>query len=237
MGTRVNIKRVYALPDQLEANTLYFVARPDTINDLCGYGFTPDIGVYLCSYAIVDYHYAGYFPYQEVNETLVDLYAVGNDPNDVRHIISEAEIDNKITTAVDTAVSDLSKVEVVPDISARDALPKDKNKFVLVLDASADPTVAAGSATYVLDINYVDPASGQNTPRWSKVSETESLDMVVTWALIEGTPVSTPAEIDDLVGKAHTHSNKTVLDGLNDQSGLLLYNTNMVSTAVITEEW
>ena len=174
---------------------------------------------------------------QSATTGLMDIYAVGNDVTDPRHIISEAEIDNKITTQIQTSLADLSKVEVVANIAARDALATDKNRFVMVLDASADATVTAGAATYVLDSAAVD-ANGNPAPTWYKVSEWESMDMTITWSMIQGKPTSLVADIDDAVAKRHVHANKVVLDALSDDgAGNLMYNGAYVGLVAITTEW
>lgn len=58
------------------------------------------------------------------------------------------------------------------DITARDALEAGmtKNSFVMVADASADPTVDAGSALYFRNVS---------TSTWTKVAEYESMDITI----------------------------------------------------------
>ena len=54
---------------------------------------------------------------------------------------------------------------------------------------------------------------------WTKVAESESLDVVVNWANIVGKPESSVALIDDAVSKRHTHNNReTVLEKLVNTS-------------------
>ena len=119
-------------------------------------------------------------------------------------------------------------LEIVADITARDALALDANAFVLVLDASADPTVDAGSALYVYrhsDTTYI------------KVAEYESMDVVIQWASIQGGPTSTPIQIDSAVSQSHSHSNKAVLDKLSESGGALQYNGEPIQTEWATNNW
>lgn len=125
---------------------------------------------------------------------------------DVRHIINKSEI----ATMVSTALADFNSVEVVPTIADRDALPDNSSYMCLVLDATADPSVGSGAATYVW---Y------EANSTWVKVGEMGSLDVTLQWNMIQGRPTSTVAQIDNAVAKAHTHSNIDVLEGLSVNGG------------------
>lgn len=58
-----------------------------------------------------------------------------------------------------------------------------------------------------------------NEPGWTKVAEAESIDVVLQWANIQGKPNSAVADIDDAVGKRHTHNNlASVLENFVDTS-------------------
>jgi len=117
---------------------------------------------------------------------------------------------------INSAIAGLSAIEVVADIPARDALAPTQNVQVLVLDASADATVTSGAATYIWD--------NANTV-WVKISEAESMDVVLNWANIIGGPTSSPAAIDAAVSASHTHANKTQLDKIGeDGDGFETYN-------------
>lgn len=122
-------------------------------------------------------------------------------------------------------------VEIVADIAARDTLiaTLDHNAMILVIDATGDPTVNSGSALYAYD---------DTAAEVYKIAEYESMDVVIQWAAIQGGPTSTPAQIDDAVSKAHSHTNKTVLDDLTDNgSGGLLYKGVAVTTDWTTRNW
>lgn len=124
-------------------------------------------------------------------------------------------VNGVVEDAISDALGSFNRVEIVADITARDALDEnDFNFLVLVLDATDDETVDAGSALYVFR---------NSDDSWHKVAEYESLDLVVNWDDIVGAPSSTPAAIDSAVANAHTHANKAVLDLLTAPDGTLLY--------------
>jgi len=149
---------------------------------------------------------------------LVDLYVTGNDASEVRHLITKAEIQSLIASAVSGMAG---AIVVVQDIEERDALTLTASTMVLVLDATSDETVQTGSALYVWD---------DSTGTWYKVAEYESLDLSLDWGSIQGGPASSPSAIDDAVAKSHTHSNKPILDGLGvDEEGSLTYNSAVIA--------
>lgn len=114
------------------------------------------------------------------------------------------------------SLAGFSKVEVVADIEARDELEVGESNFlVLVLDASDDATVDAGAALYVYHASEEE---------FVKVSEYESLDLTLNWSDIVGRPSSSASAIDAAVADSHTHENKSVLDELDDDDGVLTYN-------------
>jgi hypothetical protein len=156
--------------------------------------------------------------------SILDLYVSSSDGSSARHIVTKSEIQ----TMINTAVAALDSALVVADINARNALSPTKNVSVIVLNATGDPTVASGAATYVYD---------NATSTWYKISESESMDVILTWASLQGKPTSTPAAIDDAVTKAHTHANKTTLDLLTDPAGELLYNAAPIRAYLDEEAW
>jgi len=98
--------------------------------------------------------------------------------------------------------SGIKAVETIPDRDALKPALADR-EMVLVRDASADPLVDSGAAIYIYNAA---------TDDFTKVSETESTDIVHAWNLILGKPTSTPAQIDAAVAASHSHPNKPVLD-------------------------
>lgn len=111
------------------------------------------------------------------------------------------------TAMISELVTAASNVELllVADIVARDALTLTQNSLILVTDASADATVANGAAMYFWD---------NVGTSFIKVTEFESLDIVVDWSDVQNKPVSSVAAIDQAVTDSHTHANKAILDAL-----------------------
>lgn len=107
-----------------------------------------------------------------------------------------------------------STSRVVATIVDRDALVLTDNAGVLVLDATGDTTVTNGAAYYFYELA---------TTTWHKVSEAESLDVVLSWDKLVNGPSSIPALIDAAVGAAHMHANTEVIDSFNDVEGVLYY--------------
>lgn len=144
----------------------------------------------------------------------VEMYTTGASAATVKRIINEVDVQ----ALIDSSLSTSSAIEIVDDIAARDALVLTQNTTVMVLDASADGTVAAGAATY---------AYRHSNTSFTKISEAESMDVTLTWANITGSPTSAVADIDDAVTKRHTHANKTELDKIGeDVNGNLNYGGN-----------
>ena len=67
--------------------------------------------------------------------------------------------------------------KVVADITARDALTTAEGLIAYVVDATGDSTVKSGGASYIYD--------GSN---WIKISEFESMDMIIDWTDIQNKP-------------------------------------------------
>jgi hypothetical protein len=98
----------------------------------------------------------------------------------------------------------------VGTIAQRDALTI-TNQFVLVLDASGDPSVKEGYAVYVKD---------EWTQIWKKVAEQESMNenIQVNWEQIIDRPNSSTIALDRTVEYAHQHDNILVLDGFSQDA-------------------
>lgn len=139
-----------------------------------------------------------------------------------------------INTLISSALAEWEKTSnampIVADIAARDSLilTLEKSAFILVLDASGDPTVDAGSALYAYDFD---------TTTTYKVAEYESMDVVIKWASIQDGPSSSVAEIDGAVGKAHSHDNKVVLDKFTESEGQPLFAGQPIASTWTTKDW
>lgn len=124
-----------------------------------------------------------------------------------------------------------NQVLIAADITTRDALAvgAEHNLMVVVVDASDDSTVDAGSALYAYDLA---------TTTWYKLAEYESMDVVIQWADIQGRPTSTSAQIDSAVSQSHTHANKVVLDKITESpEGDMLYDGDPVKTQWAEKNW
>lgn len=151
----------------------------------------------------------------------VEIYITGTQASTVKRLINE----NDVKTMIDTAIAGIdidpgfiSHLKVVANIAERDALSPIETTMVLVVDASGDETVISGGATYVYN---------PDTLMWTKIGETESMDLVLSWSNITGRPNSSVADIDDAVQKKHSHSNITELNKIGqDAEGNLTYGEN-----------
>jgi hypothetical protein len=142
----------------------------------------------------------------------VEIYVTGANTSTVKRVIDQSDIQ----AMIDSDIAALSAIEVVADIAERDALSLTANSQVMVLDATADTTVDAGAATYIYR---------NSDDSWTKISEFESLDVILNWSDIVGRPTSAVADIDDAVTRRHTHSNRTELDLIGeDANGNMDYN-------------
>jgi hypothetical protein len=141
---------------------------------------------------------------------LFEMHLSTSNGSSVKHLPNKADITNTINVAIGAAMTATGSIKVVANNTARNALAPTIVTMALVLDATLDPTVASGSATYVFD-----PAAST----WSKIAEYESLDLQFNWAGLVGKPTSTVGDIDLAVTNSHTHANKAVLDGLSIAPG------------------
>lgn len=141
----------------------------------------------------------------------VEIYVTGASAATVKRVIDQAAVQAMIDAAV---AAGSGGTMIVDTIVARNALTPLNAQTVLVIDASGDATVTAGAATYVWRAA---------TSAWIKISEAESLDLVLNWTGIAGRPSSTAANIDDAVSKRHAHANATELGKIGEADGNLTY--------------
>lgn len=163
------------------------------------------------------------------NETYAEAYLT--DQNGTAKMIGNSTMTNAL---IDAKLADFNNMKIVDDIAARDALAStlERNIIVLVLDASADPEVSSGGALYAFSVDTED-----FTGDFFLLVAFEDLDISLHWDNIDGTPTSTPAQIDTAVGNAHTHSNKAVLDDFALDEGELEYDGTRVITKWATKNW
>jgi hypothetical protein len=144
----------------------------------------------------------------------VEIYVSNSAGTALKRLLTDADIQ----ALIDASISGLAgEMPIVTDIAARNALSPTKNTQVLVLDATGDSTVASGAATYLYRVS---------TTSWIKLSEAESLDLILQWANIQGKPTSSPSAIDTAVGNSHVHnSNLTQLNKIGENAdALFTYN-------------
>lgn len=160
----------------------------------------------------------------QADPNYLDIYVSNASGTSAKKIVTKDDINN-IISQLSSALAFL----IVADITERNALTLSENKLILVVDASADPTVNTGSALY---------AWKNDTSEWFKISENESLDVTLDWNSIQGRPTSTPAQIDQAVADSHTHANKAQLDKISeDVNGEFLYNGDYPLARLSASEW
>lgn len=184
-----NIFKETALPQTLEANSIYLIAPA-------------------------------------ANPTQLEIYVTGKTNDIVRRTINKNDVQLMIDASISGSANSLL---IVADIAARNALTLTSNAFVLVQDATADPTVTVGAALYVWK---------NDTTEWIKIAEYESMDVTIAWSDIQGKPNSNPSAIDSAVQKAHDHTNKTQLDKIGqDANGNLTYSGAPVRISWDSAQW
>ncbi len=154
----------------------------------------------------------------------IEIYLCDKDESTLKRVFSSVDAQALIAQQVQGMATFTS----VADISARDSLDTNTVKRVLVLDATADPSVTQGSASYAYD-----DINGQ----WVKTGEAESMDLALHWDNIEGKPNVSSAQLEQAVNNAHSHANKTQLDNIDeDENGNLTYNGSLVG-GTISHGW
>jgi hypothetical protein len=156
----------------------------------------------------------------------VEMYVTNADGSQARRIINSDDI----KAMIDASLAAAGSIAIVSDISARDAISSPPNgKYVLVLDATGDNTVKNGAASYVWRAD---------TSKWVKLTEYESMDMTITWDMIQGKPASSPSSIDTAVSNSHTHSNMTQLGKVGeDSNGDFTYNGQYPRARLDSADW
>ena len=146
----------------------------------------------------------------------IEIYVSNTSGTALKRLLTDVDIQ----ALIDASISGLAgEMPIVADIAARNALVLTKNTQVLVLDATGDSTVTSGAATYLYRVS---------TTSWIKLNEAESLDLISQWANIQGRPISSPTAIDTAVSNSHTHTNKTQLDKIGENTdGLFTYNNSL----------
>ena len=157
---------------------------------------------------VLNYRRDGDTLYPEYAKTSGDQVALSATYQGGSATNAQAEFE-AIRTALGTINSTLAgqtKMTVVADITARDALTNmNVGDQCWVLDASDDSTVAAGAAKYI----YQDSTNG-----WVKTAEAESMDVTVYWGDVQNKEA-------DVVHTGNSTTPSSMPSGLAD-GGLLV---------------
>lgn len=136
--------------------------------------------------------YSVYLVAPEGQEDYVELFVTNSSISSTapyaRRVVNQADV----TTLINAKIQETRELIIVADIAARDLLTSTLIQLVFVVDATADATVNSGGATYLYN---------PDDDVYIKISETESLDVVVNFDDIVGGPNSTAAEIDNAVNR------------------------------------
>lgn len=125
------------------------------------------------------------------------IYVANGAGTAVKKTLNRTDVDNLIAGVIGGYEAGV----IVANITARNALAPTKYTQCLVIDATGDPTVNSGAATYVY-------STAQTA--WIKISEAESMDMITSWGDIVGRPTSAVGAIDGVVN--YVNSNTAELD-------------------------
>ncbi|WP_201766904.1 hypothetical protein [Chrysiogenes arsenatis] len=158
----------------------------------------------------------------------VEMYVTGSSGSIVKRAINADDVQSMIDASMVSGGA--NSIEMVADITERDALVAtlEANALILVLDASADATVTSGSATY---------AYRHSNTSLTKISESESMDVALSWANITGKPSSSVTDIDDAVSKRHAHTNATELNKIGESGGHMTYGGKLPVTGWNSVGW
>lgn len=161
----------------------------------------------------------------------VEMYVINNAGDKARRIIKEEDITALIQTQIrQNQAAPIIEVKVVENYRELQKLGGDDTAvFVYVKDATGSDSVTIGGALFA-------KTPGVDTG-WTKISETESMDLVLDWDSIQGKPNKTAQEIEEAVTQKHTHENLEVLNKLADDAGNLTYGGKAISTQWITTDW
>ena len=142
-----------------------------------------------------------YFVKDPINSDRMELHVADKNALATRRVPTMQDIEDEIQAAI----ANVSSVDYQADIAARDAQSYGANSLVYVVDSTADTNVDTGGALYFYT---------KSNDTFTKVAEFESMDLVITWATLDGKPTSSVASIDDAVTKRHLHSNLADLEDL-----------------------
>lgn len=157
------------------------------------------------------------------NPDYVEIYVTSSDGSTARRVINEQDVN----TLIEQRLSGTEEIFVVDTIADRNTVNTNTSKYVYVIDASGDENITSGGASYLYNTS---------TEEWVKVSESDTMGVVLNWNSIVGGPTSTPSQIDGAVAAKHSHLNKNALDKVGeDVTGNFTYGGVSVSGG--TTKW
>ena len=163
---------------------------------------------------------------RESGGTRVRLTFTGDDPTKVASTIGVNDVNNIVTTALESFTSVYVFATYADMLAARPTA----NVLAFVKDARGDVNVSTPSATYVYE-----SSSGQ----WLLMPGAQGGGSeTVNWTEIIGRPSASVESIDLAASQTHTHTNMNVLNlmGVNS-SGKLTYNGVQVSDINFSSNW
>lgn len=172
--------------------------------------------------------YGVYFVGKAEDPTSLEIHVANKAGDAARRLPTKEDISAMITQKA----KGISEVKLVEDIAGLTGLEPEV-MFSFVKDATTDTSVATGGALYVRTAG----TNENGVEGWTKVSETESMDLTLNWDSIVGKPTSSVVEIQNAVAQMHTHANMTELNQLSDSDGQLAYKGKVVATEWSATEW
>ena len=165
----------------------------------------------------------------------LEIWLSNNDGSYAYRTLNEVDV---MTMMADN-VSSVTDTYIKSTIDDRDngTYPDGKFSYVYVMDATDDATVTSGGALYLYNPSIISAPGYAVGQEWIKLSEQESMDVVLDWANIQNKPASTIAEIDAAVAARHTHVNKLILDKFDETAeGEVTYNGKELRGSYLTTD-
>ena len=176
MAAKFILARVSVLPAVLVANTIYFVSAAaneleivtvgtvitDVRSTKVAAGRATEINTALSGFRLAD---SAGLTSDVASAISTAISAIG--------LASSATLESDVAAKIATEIGKLDQSNtalIAANIAARDALVLTKSSFVVVADATGDPTVAAGAAMYFYNV-------GDDS--YMKIAEYESMDFVI----------------------------------------------------------
>jgi hypothetical protein len=164
------------------------------------------------------------------HKTDLDNIKLSNLPEDANSIFAtKDELAGKTRTFFFDDINHRDTETAILDLG-----PDDSGVMCWVRDPSADTAnIPSGNNA---PAQYLWTEVAPDVFGWEFLFQAGESDLVINWEDINGAPDSTPAEIDQAVEDSHTHDNKAVLDGLDEDSatGDLTYKGNPIGLVYST---